>query len=122
MKNKGIAAIVTDGFVRDIKGIKEVEIPCFCMGVTPNSPSRNGPGTIGQAISIGNVNTESGDIIVGDEDGIVVVPYALINETISKLDEVKSQEAVLNKKVREGLEIPDFIGSLLKTDKVLEID
>ena len=121
MKNKGISAFVTDGFVRDIKGLKEVEIPCFCMGVTPNSPSRNGPGTIGQTISIGNVTVNSGDLIAGDQDGVVIVPFSYIDKTITKLDDVKAKEAALSKEVKDGLVTPDFIRSIFQSDKVKEI-
>ena len=46
-RNLGAVAFVTDGCVRDIAGIEAVGLPCFATGVTPNSPARNGPGTVG---------------------------------------------------------------------------
>ena len=74
MKNRGVAGFVTDGHVRDIAGIRAVGLPCFAAGVTPNSPARNGPGTVGLPVVVGGVTVAAGDIVVGDEDGVVVVP------------------------------------------------
>ena len=46
-RNRGISGFVTDGLMRDIDGILPVGLPAFCMGITPNSCTRNGPGTAG---------------------------------------------------------------------------
>src|SRR5262245_6063874 len=70
MKNRGVVAFVTDGFVRDVAGIRRIGLPCFAAGVTPNSPARNGPGTVGFPIVIGGVTVAAGDIVVGDDDGV----------------------------------------------------
>src|SRR5262249_6605864 len=55
MKNRGVVAFVTDGYVRDIAGIRDVGLPCFAAGVSPNSPARNGPGTVGLPVVIGGI-------------------------------------------------------------------
>ena len=109
MKNAGIAAFVTDGFVRDIVGIRAVGLPCYAAGVTPNSPVRNGPGTVGLPVVVGGVVVGPGDIVVGDEDGVVVVPSARIAETLARLPLVRKAEADLEAKVKAGLVMPDFI-------------
>ena len=67
------AAIVTDGWARDIEGIEAVGIPVFARGLTPNSPEKNGPGEIGLPVSVGGEVIEAGDAIVGDRDGVVAV-------------------------------------------------
>ena len=72
-RNAGIVALVTDGMVRDIDGLDGVGIPVFARGLTPNSPFKDGPGEIGLPIAIGGVIVEAGDLIVGDQDGVVVV-------------------------------------------------
>jgi len=61
-RNLGVAGFVTDGMVRDIIGIQGVGLPVYCAGVTPNSPVRNGPGTVGEPVDIGGLRIESGDI------------------------------------------------------------
>ena len=73
-KRLGIVAVVTDGLVRDIDGLEAVGLPVFCRGLTPNSPYKNGPCEIGTRVSIGGVTIDAGDILVGDRDGVAVVP------------------------------------------------
>jgi 4-hydroxy-4-methyl-2-oxoglutarate aldolase len=119
--NRGVAGFVTDGLVRDIAGILELELPIYCAGVTANSPARNGPGTVGLPVVLGDVLVEPGDLIVGDRDGVVVVPLREAAEVLSRLDSVKAAEANLDAKVRGGLEIPDFIQAILESDRIEEI-
>jgi len=122
MKNRGVAAFVTDGFVRDIAGIRAVGLPCFAAGVTPNSPARNGPGTVGLPAVVGGVTVASGDIVVGDEDGVVVVPNARIKETIEALKAVRDAEAKVEARVKAGLQIPDYMQALSDAGRFVELD
>jgi 4-hydroxy-4-methyl-2-oxoglutarate aldolase len=122
LKNRGIAAFVTDGFVRDSAGIRAVGLPCFAAGVTPNSPARNGPGTVGLPIVICGVAVSAGDIVLGDDDGVVVVPFAQISATISRLPAVRAAESTLDARVKAGLGVPDFIQKLIDARCFREID
>jgi len=121
-KNRGITAFITDGFVRDIEGINKLALPCFCSGVIPNSPARNGPGNIGLPVVCGGVNINSGDIIVGDSDGIVIVPYESINNVLEKLETVISLEKETEEKVNEGIQTLDFIEDIFNNGSIKEID
>ena len=105
--NGGAAGLVTDGAVRDTPGIIAVGLPVFCAGVSPNSPQRNGPGTVGLAISIGGVTVNPGDVVVGDVDGVVVVPQDALDDVIGKVDEIKRMESEVEAKVKDGLTYPD---------------
>ncbi len=120
-RNRGVAGFVTDGVVRDIVGVLAVGLPVYCAGVTANSAARNGPGTVGLPVVLGGVQIASGDILVGDRDGVVVVPLAEAQAVLARIAEVKAAEADLEAKVKAGLEIPDFITALLKSDRVEEI-
>jgi 4-hydroxy-4-methyl-2-oxoglutarate aldolase len=120
-KNRGIKGLVTDGLVRDIVGILGVGLPVYCAGVTPNSPVRNGPGTVGLPVVLGGVAVESGDIVIGDGDGIVIVPRARIPAVLERLASVRTAEAALEAKVKAGLEVPDFVQAILNSDRVNEI-
>lgn len=122
MKNVGIAAFVTDGLARDQQGLRAVGLPCFAAGVSPNSPVRSGPGTVGLPIVIGGVAVGPGDIVIGDEDGVVVTPFARIDATIERLIRVKAAEADLDAKVKGGLKVPGFIQALVDSGKFLEVD
>ena len=119
-KNRGVRGLVTDGLVRDIAGIAAVGLPVYCAGVTPNSPVRNGPGTVGLPVVMGGVTIESGDIVIGDNDGIVVIPRDQAGAVLDRLPDIRAAEAALEAKVKAGLEVPDFIQSILASDRVVE--
>ncbi len=120
--NLGAVGMVTDGGVRDVVGICEAETPCFGAVVTPNSPARNGPGTAGLPIVMGGVHVASGDVIVADVDGVVVVPQAQLPAVVARLQEVKVAEAGLDAQVKAGLGMPEFAKEILSSDKVRELD
>jgi 4-hydroxy-4-methyl-2-oxoglutarate aldolase len=101
-RNAGIAGFVTDGAVRDTRGIREAGLPCFAAGVSPNSPAMNGPATVGMPIVLGGLSVNAGDLIVADEDGVVVVPADRIQETTDTLAKVLDAEAARLEEVRQG--------------------
>jgi 4-hydroxy-4-methyl-2-oxoglutarate aldolase len=121
-RNKGAAGFVTDGLVRDIAGIEAVGLPVYCAGVTANSPARNGPGTAGLPVVLGDVPIHSGDILVGDRDGVVVVPLQRASEILSMLAAIKATEQELDGKVRDGLQMPDFALAVLQSGKTRYLD
>ncbi|MFY7959907.1 MAG: RraA family protein [Elsteraceae bacterium] len=122
MRNCGVVGFVTDGCVRDIPGIRAVGLPCHAAGVTPNSPVRNRPGSVGLPVTLGGVAIASGDILVGDLDGVVVVPYARIDAVIAALQDVRKAEAALEAKVQAGLKMPDFVRTLLAGPGLREVE
>ncbi len=121
-RNCGAVGFVTDGCVRDIPGIRQVGLPCFAVGVTPNSVHRSGPGTVGFPVTLGGAAVASGDIVIGDVDGVVVVPRERAEEVLAKIDAVKAQEMGLLAKVQAGLDAPPFGTELLASDRVRFVD
>jgi 4-hydroxy-4-methyl-2-oxoglutarate aldolase len=121
-RNCGVVAIVTDGMARDVAGLAAVGLPIFAAGVSPNSPSRCGPGVVGMPIVIGGVAVESGDIVVGDADGVVVVPRRRAAEIIARLGQVRAAEAALEAEVEAGLRMLDGVAALLASDRVEYLD
>jgi 4-hydroxy-4-methyl-2-oxoglutarate aldolase len=107
-KNRGVAGFVTDGLVRDVADLEALGLPVFALGFTPNSPGKRGPGTVGSAVVCGGRSIASGDVIIGDRDGIVVVPRARLAETLVNLTRVRTAEAALLERVRGGLREPPF--------------
>ena len=93
MKNRGIAAFVTEGLARDKVGIIEAGLPLFCAGIVPTSPAANGPGVVGIPVVCGGVSVRPGDIVVGDADGVVVVPQERAEQVLTALDAVRAAEA-----------------------------
>src|SRR5690606_7710360 len=111
-RNAGILAIVTDGVVRDISGCDAVGIPVFAAGVNPNSPQKNGPGSVGLPVGVGGVSVSSGDIICGDEDGVVVVPAAAIGRAREALEAVRAKEASMEQAVADGATAPSWLADV----------
>jgi 4-hydroxy-4-methyl-2-oxoglutarate aldolase len=93
MRNKGVAAFVTEGLARDKAGILATGLPVFCAGVVPTSPATNGPGTVGAPITCGGVHVRPGDVVVGDADGVVVVPLDRTEAVLASLEAVRAAEA-----------------------------
>ena len=121
-RNKGIAGFVTDGLVRDVVGIEAVGLPVYCAGVIANSPARNGPGTVGFPVVLGGVTISPGDILVGDRDGVAVVPRLEAKTVLARLAAIRAAEQALDAQVRQGLEMPDFAKVVLKSDRSRFVD
>ncbi len=117
-RNKGAAALVTDGLVRDVAILERVGLPVFAAGITPNSCARNGPGSIGLPVTIGGRLVESGDVIVGDADGVVVVARALAQHVLERLLIIRKLESELEAKVKAGLGQLPILDDLLASDRV----
>ena len=120
-RNQGAVGFVTDGCVRDVPGIREVGLPCFASGITPNSPVKNGPGTVNLPIVVGGQAVTAGDIIIGDTEGVVVIPYDLIDAVISSLEGIRAAEAALLARVAAGLGVPEWVEKLYQDGRVQEV-
>lgn len=121
LRNAGGQGFITDGLVRDVAGINEVGLPVMCAGVSPNSPYASGPGKIGFAVQLGDVSIDSGDVIVSDDDGAVVVPLAQIDDVIAALESVRALETALDAQVADGLIMPQGTRELLASSRVRRI-
>ncbi len=71
---RGVAGLVFDGPIRDIADISKMPIPVYGVGFTPGGPFKEGPGEINVPIACGGIHVEPGDIVLGDPDGVIVVP------------------------------------------------
>lgn len=121
-KNKGVAAIVIDGMARDSYGIVPVGLPVFARGITPNSCVRSGPGRVGLPIVCGGVSVQPGDVVLGDRDGVVVIPQAQLEEVVAQVQEIRRLEEETQKKIRAGMTHLPSIEELLKSDRVAYVD
>ncbi|HMM22572.1 MAG TPA: RraA family protein [Selenomonadales bacterium] len=73
-KTRKIAGIVLDGPIRDVDTIYTMGIPVYATGATPGGPYKEGPGEVNVPVACGNIHVNPGDIIVGDSDGVIVIP------------------------------------------------
>ena len=117
-KNIGIAGVVTDGMVRDIVGLSQVGLPVCARGLTANSPQKNGPGSVGLEISIGGAVVRSGDLIVGDRDGVVVLPQEKIRAALVAIQAVKEMECGIEARIGEGMTVPEWVKEVLASERV----
>lgn len=120
MKNKGVAAFVTDGLARDRAGIIATGLPLFAKGIVPNSPALNGPGVVGAPVVLGGVHVCPGDIIVGDADGVVVVPQARASEVLETLGRIRTAEAAMEAQVKAGLTLSGKAEAMVAAARIIE--
>lgn len=91
-KNHKLSGLVIDGCCRDYEFIQDSDFPVFARGVNPQGPYKDGPGEINTTVSCGGVVVSPGDIIIGDADGAVVVPFARAEEIAAEAETVLEKE------------------------------
>ncbi len=101
-KLKGIAAVVIDGVVRDIEDIREMGFPVFAREVGPVAGEPKGYGEINVPVTCGNVSVKPGDFIVGDMDGVVVIPKEDSVEVANRALDIFERENRIRKEIKEG--------------------
>lgn len=101
-KTQGIAGLVIDGCVRDADDIEAMGFPVFSRGLCIRGTSNHGDGTLNEPIIIGEVLVHPGDIVVGDRDGVVVVPQNRIAEAIEKAIAREAKEEAVRAQLRQG--------------------
>lgn len=108
LKVRACAGIVVDGGVRDVDALNEIGLPVFCRYTSPQVVSHgNGEEfTYGHEVSIGEVRIAPGDYVVGDADGVVVIPQRLIGEVLTRAEAVAAAEFQIRAAILAG-EKPD---------------
>jgi RraA family protein len=102
-RHRGIAGFVVDGLIRDLPGIQALgDFPVFANGVTPIGPLHRGPGEINFPVSAGGVVVQPGDAIIGDRNGVVVVPRSFAGDLLQRLREKDAREAEYTAAVARG--------------------
>jgi 4-hydroxy-4-methyl-2-oxoglutarate aldolase len=91
-KGLGLAGMVTDGLCRDIVGIREAGLPVFARGFAPNAPIGARDSQINVPVSVGGQIVHPGDIILGDESGVVVIPQRYAEEVLAASREILKKE------------------------------
>ncbi|WP_342504295.1 RraA family protein [Lysinibacillus sp. FSL L8-0126] len=103
-KGIGVQGFVVDGVIRDIEAIQELNFPIFSLGTTVAAGNKNGGGQVNVPIAIGGVTVLPGDYIIGDVDGVIVVPQQEAEKIVAaaeaklEKDEKRAQEAHVNGK------------------------
>jgi 4-hydroxy-4-methyl-2-oxoglutarate aldolase len=100
-RRRGLAGIVTDGFCRDLRGLRAIGLPAFARGTTPRSGttvSRTAPGA---TVVLGGVEVSPGDIVFGDDDGLLIAPAERIAPALDPAERIaRSERAILAAQAR----------------------
>jgi RraA family protein len=80
---KGIAGVVINGAIRDAAYLRAQDLPVFAAGVTHRGPYKNGPGEINVPVAIDGMVIEPGDLVIGDDDGLLCVPFADVDAVLA---------------------------------------
>ncbi len=122
VKNAGAAAIITDGPVRDVDGLGALGLPVWCTGSISSTPYENGPGTVGLPIQLGGQQIDCGDMILADRDGVVVVPFDLIDKVAERSARILAMEKDGEQAVKDGLIMPEVYDQMLDSDRIAWVD
>lgn len=101
---RGLRGLVIDGCVRDSAAIISMEFPVFCRGTYIKGTSKDiiADDPRGLSIKIGGTSIHSGDVIFGDDDGVVVIPQHLVGEAIQKAIAIEAKEKKVINSIKNG--------------------
>lgn len=109
-KARGCAGIVLDGAARDIAALRDIGMPVYAAGATPRGPHKGFGGEIDAAIACGGVVVSPGDLVLGDDDGICVVPRHQCDAVLPKAEAQVAKEAEVIAQVRSGTTTAEIQG------------
>jgi regulator of RNase E activity RraA len=105
LQARGVLGFVVDGGSRDTDLVVEQGFPVFCSFLTPaDIVSRWVPDRYGEPITIGAVTVTTGDYLLGDRDGVVVIPRPLVEEVVAKTEEVVATESEMRRALIAGMD------------------
>jgi len=107
---KGIVGLVVDGAIRDSGEIIELGFSCYARVSVPRGPHKGFGGTVDKPISCAGVPVSSGDLVIGDSDGITIVPLAKIDETLEAVRDLMNREQATIKKLETGDTLAEIYG------------
>jgi RraA family protein len=112
---KGAAGVVIDGAIRDLEGIRRDRFPVFARAAVPNAGGAEYLGEVNLPVQCGGMVVNPGDWIVGDEDGVVVIPQARLSSVLEVAKRLRRVEKEIEDSIRRG---GDLV-KLLRYDEVL---
>lgn len=115
-----LGGIVVDGAIRDVEGITRLRMPAFSRTVSPGACDKDGPGEINIPVSCGGTVVAPGDIIVGDDDGLAVVPRDDAAEVLSIVELLMTRESVRIAEIARGVLFRPEIDDTLRQKGVIE--
>ena len=112
-RRRGIVGFVLNGAIRDADAFLEMNVPTFAVGVTHRGPYKNGPGEVNCPIAIGGMVIMPGDLVLGDADGVVVVPFDDVAEVYEKTVAKHAAETKQMAAIQAGTHEPTWFNETL---------
>lgn len=106
----GLAGLVIHGAVRDAAAMTEAGFPVFSRGLSIKGTGKHQPGRLNVTVTIGDVAIDPGDVIVGDQDGVVVVKRHEVDAVLRKSRQREEKEAQFRQQIRDGATTVDLLG------------
>src|SRR5689334_12079472 len=119
-KQLGLAGVVIDGAVRDSLEIAEMDFPVFSFGTNPNGPTKNVAGRIGHPVSCGGGTVRSGDLVLADADGIVVIERERVEGLLPQARKKVEDESTRIAQIKKGNTAASWLDAALRTAGVLK--
>lgn len=110
----GLGGLVVDGVVRDGAANRKLGFPIFCRGTLPVSCEKDGPGFVNGVMSCGGVAVRPGDVIIGDDDGVVVLSQEHIEMVIDDLKRQAEREQKRMAEIADGQALPGWLDKALQ--------
>ena len=115
-QKKGIEGLVVDGAVRDLVGIAGMKFPVFARALSPSGTTKETLSSINKPIMCGGTLVNPGDIVVGDDDGVVVIPQQEMRTAVARSKERAKKEEEVRKLIQQGKSTLEIYGF----DKVIK--
>jgi 4-hydroxy-4-methyl-2-oxoglutarate aldolase len=107
-RRRGLAGIVTDGFCRDLRGLRAIGLPVFSRGTTPRSGTTVSRAQRGGEVEFGGVRVRRGDIVFGDDDGLLIAPAERIEAALDTEEGIARAERAILAAQAEGTALHDL--------------
>jgi len=101
-QNQGVVGLVIDGTIRDTAEITELMFPVFCLGANPTATGKVDLGEIDTEIECAGLRVRPGDFIVGDDDGVVVIPIETVEELANAVGKTAQKEEIILARLARG--------------------
>lgn len=113
-QTRGLAGIVINGAIRDCGAIRRGSLPVYAAGVTHRGPYKDGPGEINTVIALDGMTITPGDLILGDEDGLLCVPYEQVDAIYAAATAKQEVEARMMAEIAAGTLDTSWIDARMK--------
>ena len=109
-KSRGLGGLVIDGSVRDMQEIRSIGFPVFSKGSVPRGPHKSFGGKMDVTAAVGGIAVNPGDLIIGDDDGVTIVPLGVMDEVLKRCLDLMAKEKIWSQQLDAGKSLMEVLG------------